>query len=69
MMKFLIVMMIIRFLFRLLDNVPDEKEEVEIGDADDRAEEILGLAQAPGAGGRPVFEGRQAQVEEGAEHG
>ena len=31
-MKFLIAMMIIRFLFSLLDNVPEENEEVEIND-------------------------------------
>ena len=32
MMKFLIAMMIIRFLFSLLDNVPDENVEEEIND-------------------------------------
>ena len=32
MMKFLIAMMMIRFLFSLLDKVPEENEEVEINE-------------------------------------
>src|SRR5690606_33888314 len=45
-----------------------EKEEVEVGAADDRTDEVFRLAQTDEARAQEILQRGESQVEEGADH-